>query len=1095
MLIVGAKTAVAQDTTDALLRSFRAPPDAAKPWITQNLYDIKTKEEIRFPLDWMKRVGVGGVMLGETVFNAAIREGSSGYLSTERKQAFTDTVELAAGLGLRVSLNSSPGWTLTGGPWVKPQQAMKKLVWSTQIVNGGRHLTVALEPPPKISGPFQDVSNPPSPDVDLLHVDNGKELPEYYAEVAVIAYRISAGLPATSPPRVTITTSNGPLDAKLFSGGRLRQGVSLPAKEGAAWVHFAYDRPYTIRSAVLATPMSAPSWAQPAPLTGRLEAQDESGNYRLVGDLTVTTCPQVTISFKPVTARDFRILLAQPADQKTDTPMVISELSLRSSESVHEFERKAGFAVANDYYALATTDDSTTGAVALNDVIDLSDQMSPDGSLHWSAPPGRWGIIRLGYSLTGEINRPAPPDATGLEVDKLSSRYLKEYMDYYLGSYTALLPPSLKGTAGFTSVFEDSTEVEPQNWTDDMLEQFERHRGYDPRPWLPTLTGVIVQSARASDKFLWDFRRTIAQLTAENHYAAMAANAHAYGLTYANEAMEYMRPVLGDDMEMRRYSDAPTGAMWAIRPDQEIQPSYLADIRGAASVAHLYGQNVAFAESFTNADEPGGDGPRDLKPIADLELALGTNRLFMSGDLVNVTASWSEMAGPWMAYLSRSSYLLQQGRFAADVAYFYGEEAPLTVLQEEGRLNDTSQTHGFDFVGADAVLHLLEAKDGYLTTPSGMRYRALQLGGSSRFMSLPVLRKLRDFAREGVIVVGAPPIDTPSLSDDKSEFQTIKAELWKNADDRDAPGSGHVYETSSIDDALASEHIPPDVVFRSPRSDTKLIFNHRSLANAEIYFVNNRMNRREEVEVSFRVSGKSPERWHAETGQVNPLTYRIDNGRTILPLEFKPQEGMFIVFRKDTRATRETVPDPQIKILREIQGPWTVKFLKADFAPSEIETPRLDSWSDNPNPKIRFFSGAAIYSKAIDAPRGWFRRGRSLLLDLGNVRDLAEVSVNKQNLGIVWESPYIVDVTGALHSGRNVIEVKVANLEANHLLAGLQPGAAKPAPSESGANMPWSTYTSKTPLFPSGLLGPVRIEGGERAPRHGSPSLRAMEFK
>jgi alpha-L-rhamnosidase len=1089
---------------DPLRREFISPSNAAKPrvwwhWMNGNV----TKEGIRLDLEWMSRVGIGGVdCIDASIATPQVVQQRLIYMSAGWKDAFRYAAGLADHLGMELAVDSSPGWSETGGPWVKPAQAMKKLVWSTTLVRGGRHFEGRLASPPTTTGPFQNIA------YDASTTDGGTVPRQFYADVGVAAYRLPAG--TLTSPRMTVTSSAGPIDASLLNDGDLQKSVSLAAAaDGTAWVQITYDHPQIIRSAVIATPFPAAIMAVTGPMTGHLEAQDKRGAWHAVATLRITNVPQVTVSFHPVAAKVFRLLLAPGAARElpfspvpgADTSMLstigwrtptpntfsLSELSLQPWGKVNEFERKAGFAVADDYDALATPEDAANALVPTADVLDLSSKMTPDGSLEWTPPPGQWVVLRLGYSLTGKTNNPATPEATGLEVDKLHQQWVQKYMDNYLDTFSSFLPASLMGAHGLQAVMLDSTEVGPQNWTDDMLEQFQRLRGYDPRPWLPALTGVIVESARKTDKFLWDFRNTIAQLTVEAHYATVATVTHARGLIQYGEALELGRPVLGDDMQMRRFADVPTGAMWVHSLDQGPLPSYLADDRGAASVAHLYGQNLAAAESLTSAFAPWAFSPRDLKPIVDLEFALGINRIIVHssvhqpaesppglslaifGQFFNRHETWAEEAGPWVSYLTRSSFLLQQGRFAADVAYFYGEETPLTILQTQGRLNDVPKAYAFDFVNADAMLHLVDVRDGYVVTPSGTHYRVLQLGGSSVRMTLPVLRRLKELVEKGATVAGAAPIDSPSLADDKTEWERIKRELWGRDRHGTTLGLGHVYGTGTVDEALSSGGLAPDFTYSRPHADTELLFVHRDLPDSQIFYLTNRRNQEEVLEVSFRVAGRAPELWHAQSGQTEPVSFRIQNGRTVIPLKLNPYDAVFVVFRGPALTSSLVTPEPTVEFLGELKGSWTLSFPPGRGAPATIGIDRLESWSVSVDPGVKYFSGTATYSKVIEAPGAWLRSGVHVVLDLGEVRELAEVSLNGKSLGILWTPPFRVDVTDALRPGANRLDVKVTNLWVNRLIGDQQPDATP----YTFTTIP--TYVRTAPLHISGLLGPVTI--------------------
>lgn len=1098
--------------TDPLKSGFESPPNSAQPrvwwhWMNGNV----TPEGIRLDLQWMRRVGIGGLdCIDASIDTPQVVKQRLIYMSPGWKDAFRSAAKLADDLGMEFSIDSSPGWSETGGPWVKPAQAMKKLVWSKTVVQGGRPFKGLLAHPPTVTGPFQNVPLA-SGFFDSTHPN---EPAQYYADAAVIAYRQPGGPP--SPLNVVVTSSAGEIDAVLLNDGDLQKSVLLPAVRGSAWIQFTYAQPQTFRSAVLGTPLPGSRWADPGPMMGQLEAQDEKGTFRTVATLAIGTSPEVTVSFNPVTAKAFRMVFSIPAAMEPINPpapgvdptiqeatvaanrsFAISELSLQQVGSVNEYERKAGFAIAEDYYALATPKDAADAPVSPTEVLDISGQMKPDGLLDWTPPQGQWVVLRLGYSLTGKTNHPATPEATGLEVDKLDRGAVHEYMRRYLDTYSGFLPAALVGAHGLRAVLVDSTEVGPQNWTNDLLAQFQRLRGYDPRPWLPALTGVLIRSAEASDEFLWDFRRTLAELAAQSHYAEIASSVHGRGLKVYGEALEYRRPVLGDELEMRRYADVPTGAMWVHSFSKGPLDTYVADDRGAASVAHLFGQNLAAAESFTSDLSPWAFAPRELKPIADMEFALGINRIIVHtsvhqptsqapgltlgpfGQYFNRHDTWAEEAGPWISYLARSSYLLQQGRYAADVAYFYGEEAPLTILQGQGRLEDVPKQFAFDFVNADAIVNLFSVQDGKLTTPAGMRYRVLQLGGTSGRMTLPVLRKLKELVEKGATVVGAAPIATPSLADDTAEFERINVALWGSDGHGGRLGAGRVYGRESVEEALACAGVAPDIVYSRPHEDTNLMFVHRALSEGEVYFLSHHSNRQEDVDVSFRVTGKAAELWHAETGRSEPVSYRIENGRTIVPLKLEPFDAVFVLFRQSTARTSQTIPEPVSRVLTEFHGPWALSFQSGRGAPASMTIDRLDSWSNSTLPGVEYFSGTATYRRTVEAAADWLRPGARLELDLGEVRELARVLINGKSLGVLWKPPYTIDVTNSLHPGQNTLEIQVTNLWVNRLIGDQQPGATRYA----FTTVP--TYIRAAPLQSSGLLGPVILRTqGEYARAH-----------
>jgi hypothetical protein len=412
---------------------------------------------------------------------------------------------------------------------------------------------------------------------------------------------------------------------------------------------------------------------------------------------------------------------------------------------------------------------------------------------------------------------------------------------------------------------------------------------------------------------------------------------------------------------------------------------------------------------------------------------------------------------------------LQQGKFAADILYFYGEDSNITALFG-GKSPDVPAGYNFDFVNADALTHRLAVVGGRITTPSGMSYRILALDARSQHMSLPVLRKIRDLVNGGAAVVGPKPTDSPSLSDDQTEFQTIAGQVWGSGAGEHAYGKGKVYAGQTLPEALAALQVKPDFEYTKPHNDTNVLFVHRKLPAGEVYWVDNRNNRAESVEATFRVQGKAAELWHADTGKMERASYRIANGRTTVPLRLDPYEAVFVVFRKPAATPSRTLPKQTETEVATVEGAWDVGFQPDRGAPAKITLDKLSSWSDSADEGVKYFSGTGTYTKTVQAPAAWFKTGARLWLDLGDVKNLAQVSVNGMSLGIVWKPPFRVDATGAMKVGANAVVLKVTNLWVDRLIGDQQPNVAK-----KYTYTAQQFYRANSPLLPSGLLGPVRI--------------------
>jgi hypothetical protein len=1079
--------AVAREAGDTLERGFGNPPESAKPrtwwhWMAGNI----SKEGITLDLEWMKRVGIGGVQ----VFDAGMGVGQYvdhriDFMTPEWKEMLRHAAAECDRLGLEMGMHSSAGWSETGGPWVKPEQAMKKYVWSETRVEGPRRFSGVLTVPPSANGRFQNLDgNTPGPD------------PTYYADSAVVAYRIPDDeVPmAEAYPKVTLSSGAGNV-GRLFDGDLSTiLALPIPPTGQRAWVQFEFANPYRARAFSIAVR------ARGIP-SGELRVSDDGTNFRTLVFLPGedhNPVPVHTYTFPEATARFYRLELTAPAPvksyEKAPTEYEIAELDLESGSRVNRWEDKAGFSALFEYDSLPTV--STGTAVARADVIDVTPKTHQDRRLEWDVPAGKWVILRLGYSLTGRKNSPAVETGRGYEVDKLDRRYVESYFSGYVSQIAEALGP-LFGKS-FRNFVMDSWEAGFLNWTDDMLAEFQNRRGYDPRPYLPVLTGRVIESADVSDRFLWDFRRTLADLLAENHYGAFTESAHLRGLTVSAEAAGIYLPVIEDGLANKGRVDIPMGEFWFVdQPPGEIRPEDYADLREAASAAHIYGKKLAAAESFTTPRTVTGwaQPPSYLKWLADRAMAAGINRIVFHtsvhqplldrkpgitmssfGQHLTRNITWAELAGPFMTYLSRSAYLLQQGLPVADLLYYYGEGAPAVVPYWESVKPEPPAGYDSDYLNTEVLLTRLSVKDGQLVLPDGMSYRVLVLPESDR-MTPRVLRKVRDLVAGGATVVGPRPSRSSSLTGYPgcdAEVWAMANELWGDADGRSltehAFGKGRIVWGKPLTDVLAGQGIAPDFEYSRPNADTFLVSTHRRSGDADLYFVSNQRERAEDLTAMFRMTGKSAELWHPDTGTTEPAEYTIDNGRTGVPLHLDPFGSVFVVFRHRASTPSRRLPHPKRIVLSDITGPWDVTFPPSWGAPPKVRLENLISWSDHPDDGVKYFSGSATYSKDFEASPAWFAPGSKTALNLGRVKEFAEVSLNGKPLGILWKAPFEVDVTDALQEGRNHLEIRITNLWPNRII-----GDEQPAARQKYTFTAYKVFTKDSPLLESGMLGPVTI--------------------
>lgn len=1075
-----------------LEEGFMTPPNDAKPrvwwhWMNGNI----TLDGALKDMEWMKRVGVGGFHCFDAgLTTPQIVDHRVGYMSDEWKDIFRTVVEKADEYGMEVAVAGSPGWSETGGPWVKPEQAMKKIVWTETDAAGGQEFKGVLPHPPVVNGKFQDILDP------VASRDT-----EYYSDIAVVAVKVKAPSLASLSPKVTC--SGGGFTLEQLTNGCMTDGAELAySKKGdCAWVLYEFEEPQTVYGADVCCGIYDDFVARvmsQEPEGMMLESSDNGVEFTPVAPVAGKVFNIATLSFKPVTAKYFRLYVPNEEDALKGyysqavtrgiaprTPgasgVPLSEFKLYGTPRVSRFIEKAGFFPAPGLYTCSSAPAEI--ACSADEVVDLTDRMDADGNLVWTPGEGNWKIIRFGCSLTGHQNSPASPEATGLEVDKLDPEAVRDYIEHYIAMYKDAAGGMI-GERGIHYLMFDSWEAGCQNWTPKMFDAFKSECGYDLLPWLPAIAGYVVGTPEKSDKFLWDFRRTIADLIAVNHYDLLTGILGGKGMERYTESHELARAFIADGMRVKKNAAIPMCAMWTGDPKNILAIGVSgADCRESASVSHIYGKKYVAAESLTQAGNAWNSYPEMLKERADLLMANGLNRFIIHesahqplddfkpgftlgvfGQWFNRHDTWAEQAEAWMSYLSRSCFMLQQGRNVADILYYFGEDNNVTMLYRDS-LPRIPEGFNFDFVNADAVINDLEVEKGMIAAPSGNTYRMIVLGENARMMSLPVLERLEKLVRDGAVLVGPKPVGTPSLADSEEEFQKITSAMWPGKDAADY-GRGKVLDCS-VEEALEAVGCCPDVIVSKPSDNSEYMFVHRDLDGCHIYWLDSRTRNTEDVEASFAVKGMLPEVWNAVDGTIRPASYRIVDGRTIVKLHFDPEDALFVVFRK--KASSDSFELPPVKVCSTpVEGAWDVSFKNGMGAPEKAVFETLTDWSTNENLSIRYYSGTATYSKKIVIPASAI--GDGTWVSLGSVKNIAEVRLNGEDLGIVWKEPWKVDASNAVKEGENLLEVIVTNLWVNRLIGDMR--------GDDGhfGHTAVQHHSAGEALCPSGLLGPVSIE-------------------
>ena len=800
----------------------------------------------------------------------------------------------------------------------------------------------------------------------------------------------------------------------------------------------------------------------------------------------------------------------EEVDSYRDVAVFAVSAKRKQASLISRLEQYDGRGWKTDLPSLS--DNSELTALARDDIIDLSDRMAEGGRLRWNAPVGNWTVIRLGYASNFKMTRPSPHAAVGLECDRLHPRGIDAHFQHHLRPILDGAGEKVGRTLQYIHI--DSWEAHGQNWTAGFEEEFRERRGYDIRPWLPVLTGRVVENADKTERFLWDLRRTVSEVTLARYIDRLRELIEPYGVQFSCEP--YGRLCV-DSLTYGGRSDFPIAEFWTERENPAPFPTYrdywYTSMKGLASVANTYGKSRVGAEAFTGA-RGWIDHPYLLKGMGDEAFCNGVSHFVIHlsahqpydhmkpglthrrwGQHFNRHQTWWEFSKPYFDYVARCQVLLQQGRRVADVACLYHEGAPLNFNDIEFRL---PPGYDYDFCSPE-IIQRMEAKDGLIHLPSGVSYRYLFLPRSGR-LTLPTARKVAELRAAGAsICLQSPVTGTPGLEG----YPKAGDEVRKVTDE------WPLIPKDGFDELFASDNLKPDF------EGDGLKWIHRRTNNADLYFVANTKPESISRRCTFRIAARTPELWNPETGQVFPLPgTQQDNGRTTAVLHFEPAQSWFVVFRdRPSAPSSASSPFPSWQPVQEITGTWTLSFDPAWGTKETVALDELSSWSEHSDPLVKYYSGTATYRKTFGVSKSALSDGDARLwLDLGRVEVIARVTVNGKSCGIAWKPPYRVDITDALVAGQNDLRIEVVNTWVNRMIGDEQlpldaewkdwetlvdwPEWFREGHSSSTGRYTFTTarhYGKESPLMPSGLLGPVRIlsceEGGVGAVVRRGPAI------
>lgn len=1063
---------------DPLEQGFRQPPVEARPsfyFLLLNGYLNRgyLEQELRQYRD----AGFGSLCLfdmGARGEKSAQPPAGPAFLGPESAADIAHVIRTADKLGMTVDLSVSSSWDM-GGSWVEPRDASMTLLNAHVDIQGPREIDMALPLPALPAETPKTADGKPqfSKDIAALAIRDPRFLEGYSFVVQleppwrervtrIVLFNTNSGEAENYYAKdFVVSVSTTTADPSSF-----REVVrgSLAPREG--------PQPFTF----------PPTAAKYVKLTLRNGHNPRSGKLQL-GEFQVwsESGKNVAQSHRVNRALDGADLVRQPSSQ--------GQLGAWSAANIHDN-------ILSGARGSWSSGPPPLRIDSLNNVVDISKFVDASGRLRWKAPAGRWRIIRYLAVNTGERLKVPSPNSDGLATDHFSEpatvRYINEVIKRLQPAVGDFRKSALK------ELYLASYEVRGQVWTPAFLEEFRKRRGYDLTPYLPALSGSQVQSDDTTERVLYDYRKTQGELLVDNYYRAAVRIAGQAGLGVESEAGGPGPPIHQVPVDSLLANGAVTsirGEFWPYR----MNAGAMWVVKETAAAGHAYGKPIVSMEAFTSSYH-WYEGPQDLKASADRAFAEGMNHVvwhtashqppesgkpgwvYYAGTHITPNVTWWPMARPFLDYLSRASFLLRQGLPVSDVLYYYGDQGYNFIPPKHV---DPSLGPGFDYdvTNADALVKRLTFKNGKLQWPEGTSYPLMALPDRDD-MDLDALRQLANLVEQGATVVGRKPARSTGFGgypERDNQVRNLANQIWGDASTPSGEhsyGKGKVIWGRTLRDTLARMGVGPDFTFSGKAEDVDFV--HRRAGGTEIYFVRNKTRAWVEGTARFRVAAKQPEFWHAESGGIEPATnYSVESGAVSVPLRLAPDGSVFVVFRRPAAAIQRTTPRPVETVA--VEGPWQVQFPAGLGAPPSATFANLQSWTENANEGIRYFSGIAEYRKQWTAPRGWPRAGRKTVLDLGDLWAVAEVQVNGKQPKVVWQRPFRVDITGDLQAGSNDIRIRVANNWVNRLVGDARGAGAKITRTNVTSNSPAGTPWAKVEPRPSGLFGPVRVHAADRA--------------
>ncbi len=1075
-----------QSSGDALVAGFANPPACARPSTYYLLLNGHVNpDHITAEIRQLHDAGIRGLCvfdMGARGPKETLPPQGPQFMSDAWLDNFASILRTAAELNMDVQLAVSSSWDM-GASWVRPRDASKALYHASISVTGPTSLNEVL--------PMPNIPSRAPTDKD------GKPL--FLKEIAVLAipegkrqdsHEFIFELPAPGEPLIDhVVLYNTESDDASAHGP-----MHLFAKDFSVAVSRTDSRDESFREILRAS-------LQPHTKAQRFDFTAAPARF-----IRLRIYNGHNPRFDRVTLGEFQAFSTDGKNVAASHEADRTGKSARLVRFTSQYDR-GGWTADNVHDGVHSGPQGSWSSASLpplvvpnaEAIINLTDRLDADARLQWDVPEGNWTITRYVCANTGETLKVPSPASDGLATDHFSAPVTREYIEVLVSRLSRRIDQSHR--AALKQLYLPSYEVRGAVWTDDFIQQFQAYRGYDCTRYLPALNGTIIQSSEITHRFLYDFKKTLGDLLVDAYYRTASEAARRAGMGIEAESGGPGPPVHHvpvDALKALGAIDEMRGEFWPWR--DWMGPLWV--VKETACAAHIYGRKRVHMEAFTGFRH-WQDGPFDLKPAADRAFCEGMNHVvwhtsshqppeagkpgwvYGAGTHLTPNLAWWPMAHAFIDYLSRCSFMLQQGLFVTDVCYYYGDQGANFVPPKHV---DPSLGYGYDYdvTNAEVILNRMTVRDGRITLPDGMQYELLVLPDRPD-IDLTVLKKIASLIKEGATVVARKPAQSSGLHewpDRDAEVVRLADVIWGDCDGRrvkeNAYGKGKVVWGRTLRQVLSDRRIGPDFSFTARNDDADVEYIHRRTDTADIYFIRNAKMRSQQIEACFRVFEKTPQLWHPDTGAItSPRSYqRTDRGIRI-PLSLDPAGSLFVVFRHSADP-----PSASTMVLREdaasdLNGSWQVSLLSQYDRPLSITLPQLISWTEHHDPRVRYFSGIARYEKSFEISPDRLDAGRRLYLDLGDLWTAAEVTLNGTSLGVVWKPPYRIDITDAVRPGRNRLEARIANTWANRLIG----DALSPADQRfcrtniTGSGTPRKAWKDIEPR-PSGLFGPVRLIPG-----------------